>query len=112
MPVYELFCLARPQIPRDKLAAVIKTACTSVFSSNGVLTDILSYDLRELAYPIRKAGSKYDEVRVQLLLPRNNTRIKPCMSECSCLHVGHDVADAVSGKAISSVGNESQSSDQ
>ena len=62
MPVYELFCLARPQLAREKLAGLIKTACTTVFANNGVLTDVLSYDCRELAYPIRKAGSKYDEV--------------------------------------------------
>ena len=62
MPVYELFCLARPQLAKEKLAGLIKTACTSVFSNNGVLTEVLSYDCRELAYPIRKAGSKYDEV--------------------------------------------------
>lgn len=62
MPVYELFCLARPQVAKEKLAGLIKTACTSVFSNNGVLTDVLSYDCRDLAYPIRKAGSKYDQV--------------------------------------------------
>ena len=62
MPVYELFCLARPQLARDGLVAVIKTACTTVFSHNGVLTDVHSYDVRQLAYPIRQAGSKHDEV--------------------------------------------------
>lgn len=62
MPVYELFCLARPHLAKDKLAAVIKTACTTVFNSQGVLTDVQSYDIRELAYPIRKAGSKLEEV--------------------------------------------------
>lgn len=69
MPVYELFCLARPKLARKQLASLIKTACTSVFTNNGVLTEVLSYDLRDLAYPIRKAGSKYEEVRaVQCLL--------------------------------------------
>ena len=62
MPVYELFCLARPQLPKEKMAAVIKTACTTVFNSKGVLTDVKSYDLQDLAYPIRQAGSKYQEV--------------------------------------------------
>lgn len=62
MPVYELFCLARPQITKGSLAAVIKTASNAVYSNSGVMTDIQSYGNRELAYPIRKAGSKYTEV--------------------------------------------------
>ncbi|KAL3136693.1 28S ribosomal protein S6, mitochondrial [Trebouxia sp. C0009 RCD-2024] len=61
MPVYELFCLARPQLAKEQLASLIKTACTSVFTNNGVLTEVQSYDLRDLAYPIRKAGSKYEQ---------------------------------------------------
>lgn len=75
MPVYELFCLARPKLAKEKLAGLIKTACTSVFRNNGVLTEVLSYDCRELAYPIRKAGSKYDEVCAF-----------PCGPAKSCLH--------------------------
>ena len=62
MPVYELFCLARPQISKDSLAKVICTASKSVFGNGGVLTDVHSYGSRELAYPIRKAGGKYTEV--------------------------------------------------
>jgi ribosomal protein S6 len=62
MPVYELFCLARPQITKESLAAVIRTASNAVFSNSGVMTDIQSYGNRDLAYPIRKAGSKYTEV--------------------------------------------------
>lgn len=62
MPVYELFCLAKPQLAKEHIASLIKTACLSVFSNNGVLTEVLSYDVRDLAYPIRKAGSKYEQV--------------------------------------------------
>ncbi|DBB12331.1 TPA: 28S ribosomal protein S6, mitochondrial [Trebouxia sp. C0006] len=64
MPVYELFCLARPQITKKSLAAVIKTASNAVFSNSGVMTDIQSYGNRDLAYPIRKAGSKYNEAEM------------------------------------------------
>lgn len=63
MPVYELFCLARPGLAKQSLAAVIDKAGKAVFGSNGVLTDIKSFGERELAYPIRKAGSKFSEVR-------------------------------------------------
>ncbi len=63
MPVYELFCLARPQISQQSLAAVIKTAANVVLTNAGVMTDVTSYGHRDLAYPIRKAGSKYTEVR-------------------------------------------------
>lgn len=78
MPVYELFCLARPQLAKEQLASLIKTACTSVFTNNGVLTEVQSYDLRDLAYPIRKAGSKYEQVcAVQCLL-----KCDSCLSWC------------------------------
>lgn len=66
MPVYELFCLARPQITKESLAAVIRTASNAVFSNAGVMTDIQSYGNRDLAYPIRKAGSKHTEVCVSI----------------------------------------------
>lgn len=62
MPVYELFCLARPGLPLKTLAAVIEKSGKAVFGNSGVLTDIRSYGDQELAYPIRKAGSKFTEV--------------------------------------------------
>ena len=63
MPVYELFCLARPALATKALAAIIQKAGRTVFSSSGVLTDVRSFGDREVAYPIHKAGSKYDKVR-------------------------------------------------
>ena len=63
MPVYELFCLARPGLAKQSLTSVIEKAGKAVFGNSGVLTDIRSYGDRELAYPIRKAGSKFSEVR-------------------------------------------------
>ena len=102
MPVYELFCLARPQLPKEQLASVIKTACTSVFSNNGVLTEVQSYDLRDLAYPIRKAGSKYEQVcACQWLLKFYCFQSVTGGTLTSVLGAlaGYDVADAVPGQA-------------
>ena len=63
MPVYELFCLARPGLASPTLAAVMEKAGKAVFGSSGVLTDVKSYGDRELAYPIHKAGSRFSEVK-------------------------------------------------
>ncbi|KAK9804428.1 hypothetical protein WJX72_012124 [[Myrmecia] bisecta] len=61
MPLYELFCLARPALPRAALAEVIEAAGRAVFAKGGVVTDIKSYGDRKLAYEIRKPGAKYEQ---------------------------------------------------
>ena len=102
MPVYELFCLARPRITQDALSVVIKTASNSVFSHAGVLTDILCYGVRHLAYPIRKAGDKYTKV---------GSFLKPAALlylslQCGSGHffgsTGGDVANAIPRTAVGS----------
>lgn len=65
MPVYELFCLARPALKTEAVAAGIRKAGKTVFGNGGVLTGIKSFGDRELAYSIHKAGSKYTEVTVR-----------------------------------------------
>ena len=62
MPLYELFCLARPQLPRAKLAGIIRTAGTTVLDNGGVLRSITSFGDEILAYDIRKSGQKFDQV--------------------------------------------------
>eukprot|EP00891_Asterochloris_glomerata_P005097 jgi/Astpho2/5097/Aster-06317 len=61
MPLYELFCLARPQLPRAKLAGIIRTAGTTVLDNGGVLRSITSFGDEILAYDIRKSGQKFDQ---------------------------------------------------
>lgn len=61
MPLYELFCLARPQLQKTHLADIIRKAGVAVFDKGGVVTDIKSFGDRKLAYDIRKPSGKYSE---------------------------------------------------
>ena len=62
MPCYRLFCLAKPGLPKDQQAAVIRTAATAVLGGGGVLMDLHSFGEKPLAYPVRPAGQRFDEV--------------------------------------------------
>lgn len=62
MPLYQLFCMAKPALGRPALAEIMRTASNGVLTKGGVLTDILSYGQQKLAYDIRKQGSKYSKV--------------------------------------------------
>lgn len=53
MPLYELFCLARPSLNEVVLKNVIKKAALQVLDKKGVLLEVISYGDAELAYPIR-----------------------------------------------------------
>lgn len=69
MPLYELFCLARPQLAKAELKEVIKAASRAVFQQGGVITDLKSFGLRPLAHDIRKPSGKYNEVCSNVLQP-------------------------------------------
>lgn len=61
MPVYELFALLRADLPREKIADVLRRVGTTVHNGNGVLTDLKSYGQQPLAYRINSpAGYQYD----------------------------------------------------
>lgn len=62
MPLYELFCLAKPGLGK-RLGDVIKIAGRKVIDEGGVLTDIKYFGEQPTAYEIRKPGEKYSEVR-------------------------------------------------
>jgi hypothetical protein len=63
MPLYELFCLAKPRLAKQQLADIIKLVGKSVIDKGGVITDIKSFGEQPLAYEIRRPGEKYAEVR-------------------------------------------------
>lgn len=63
MPLYELFCLAKPRIGKQALADIIKLAGRTVLDKGGVITDVKSFGEQKLAYEIRKPGAKFEEVR-------------------------------------------------
>lgn len=62
MPLYELFCMAKPALARTQASQLLRSAASAVLSKGGVLTDIKSYGERELAYEIRRPGMKLNEV--------------------------------------------------
>lgn len=63
MPLYELFCMVRPGLETGVVANIMRTAGRTVLSSGGVLTDVKSFGEQPTAYPIRRPGEKYEEVR-------------------------------------------------
>ena len=64
MPLYELFCMARPALARPDAAQIIRNVAAAVLSKDGILTDIKSYGDHPLAYTIRRPGQRYDEVQI------------------------------------------------
>ena len=68
MPLYELFCVARPALSRSECITLIQNAATAVLQRGGILTDIKSFGERELAYEIRRPGLRMKEVIVSALL--------------------------------------------
>ena len=64
MPVYELFCLARPALAPAARADLLKAAGAAVAAAGGFLLDYKAFGDRRLAYPVRgAAGDKHEEVR-------------------------------------------------
>ena len=62
MPLYELFCLAKPRLNKAALGDIIKLAGRKVLDKGGVITDVKSFGEQRLAYEIRRPGEKYEEV--------------------------------------------------
>ena len=68
MPLYELFCMARPALARPDAALLMRNVAAAVLNKDGILTDIKSFGDHPLAYTIRRPGQRYEEVRFMLLL--------------------------------------------
>lgn len=62
MPLYELFCLARPQLAKAQMADIIKLAGRTVLDKGGVITDIKSFGDQSLAYEIQRPGERHSHV--------------------------------------------------
>ena len=63
MPLYSMFCMAKPAIGRAAVGSMMRLAGTTVLNKGGVLTDIVSFGQQDLAYDIRNQGVKYSQVR-------------------------------------------------
>jgi small subunit ribosomal protein S6 len=59
MPLYELFCLARPRLGKAALAEIIRGAGNAVLARGGVVTDVKSFGEQPLAYEIRRPGARH-----------------------------------------------------
>ncbi len=70
MPLYELFCLARPQLQLAQSAELLRKTANAIFAGGGVLTDLKSFGVRPTAYKVSGAlaGEKHTEVSVLLAL--------------------------------------------
>lgn len=62
MPLYELFCMARPALARTDAAQLMRNVAAAVLKKDGILTDIKSFGDHPLAYTIRRPGQRYEEV--------------------------------------------------
>ncbi|KAK9837541.1 hypothetical protein WJX84_006000 [Apatococcus fuscideae] len=60
MPLYQLFCLARPQLPKEKIAETIRRVGQSVFVQKGLILDMQHYGDRPLAKKVRQPGAAFN----------------------------------------------------
>jgi len=55
--------LAQPSASSEKLASLFRGVARLVFREQGQFRTVENFGVRPLAFPIRKAGSRYEEVR-------------------------------------------------
>ena len=63
MPCYQLVVLAQPSAAPEKLAALMRGVARLVFREQGQFRTVDNFGVRPLAFPIRKAGARFEEVR-------------------------------------------------
>ena len=102
MPLYQLFCLARPQLPKAQLAESIRRIGQAVFAQQGLLVDLQHFGDRPLAKKVRQPGAAYNYVsllsRPSLLYDHNWSLLLAYTSQSSCLKVNMydlDMADCI-----------------
>jgi ribosomal protein S6 len=63
MPCYNLVVFAKPEISPEKLAVLFRAVARVVYREQGQFRTLENLGVRPLAYPVRKSGLKYEEVR-------------------------------------------------
>jgi ribosomal protein S6 len=63
MPCYQLVVLAKPEIPPERLAELFRSLARLVYREQGQFRHLENFGVRPLAFPIRSAGAKFEEVR-------------------------------------------------
>ncbi len=63
MPCYQLIVFAKPEASPEKLTSVFRSLARLVYREQGQFRYIENFGVRPVAYPVRVAGAKYEEVR-------------------------------------------------
>ena len=63
MPTYQLVVLAQPSSTPERLSALFRGVARLVYREQGQFRYVDNFGVRPLAYPIRKAGARFEEVR-------------------------------------------------
>lgn len=63
MPCYQLVVFVRPDASPERLTELFRSVARVVYREQGQFRYLENFGVRPLAWPIRKAGSKFDEVR-------------------------------------------------
>ena len=63
MPCYQLLCYAKPDTSAERLSALFRAVARVVFREGGGFRRVENLGVRPVAYPLRKGGARYDEVR-------------------------------------------------
>ena len=63
MPLYDVLAIVRASLPRAQVAAILRKAAGAVYDAGGVMTDVRSYGVTELAYKIRAVREIHEQVR-------------------------------------------------
>ncbi len=63
MPCYQLLCFAKPGMSPERLSELFRAVARVVYREGGGFRRVENLGVRPVAYPLRKGGERYDEVR-------------------------------------------------
>ena len=63
MPCYQLLCFAKPGMTPERLSELFRAVARVVYREGGGFRRVENLGVRPVAYPLRKGGARYDEVR-------------------------------------------------
>ena len=63
MPCYQLLCFAKPGMTPERLSELFRAVARVVYREGGGFRRVENLGVRPVAYPLRKGGERYDEVR-------------------------------------------------
>lgn len=63
MPCYQLICFTKPDTSPERLSNLFRSIARVIYREGGGVRRVENLGVRPVAYPVRKGGVKYDEVR-------------------------------------------------